>query len=719
MRGFVLPPRVRLSRAAVRAVWAASLLLLLIGTAVPAATTVSAGRSSLAPDLAGPCLGSAAPATATGALGLVGTSTPLPPIVGVSVHVDYFYTELTKIGNQTTEGCVPTSASGTTGAGGSVSVALPIPPNRCGPTLCLVYSGPFGPLGYATSGAPAGYFERDPTNGTSPGTIAWEALLDRSQINVTGTDVVSVDAPVALSASGWDAQGNPAPGPLTYSWNLAGLGWQISSENGPNVTVEGTDGGWTGSLVATVSATYGTTTESAQSAVLFLAPVTTEAASGTATPTPVDPGVPVTFSVTGSGAAGYAYSVTVDPGLGAGSVDGQCSSTRLPNGTANLTCVVRATYPGAGTAFPTASVSNGYSTGHLTLGPVSVHPVEQVSVNAPTFVTYPDRTLNLTVNVTHGTGNAPYGPVCLSVNGGGLTCQFQNGTAWVFPEAFPASGSYGVHAWVADRFGENVTAAAVVVVVPALTARTNGSSTITLFTNQTTALSVVVAGGALPITTWWNLSRPSGTLCWGNLASDGTISCPYPSSFPGVTNLTVTLRDALGSETVVVFRITVTAAPGGSSAPAGTGVSGWVLVGVLAALAGGVLLVALDVRRRSRTRTSTTEGPGVEETELERIARGREHLLARADPVVPRRPDELVADWTGPPVAPEEWAEWISALVADGSLVPSRGADRGLVYRRAPPRPTAPTIQFDPTVWEARRVPLEEASDRSPEPKER
>jgi hypothetical protein len=716
-------PAARLARTAARVVPALAWAVLLSALGPVPAPVSSATHSGVVPAVSGACLGSTAPNPALGILVLDGNSTPLPSVVGVPVQVDYFYTEVVHDANSTTYSCHPTVAHGTTTTGGNFSVALPVPANTCPPdSICRLYTGPFGPLGFATAGPPAGFVEQDPTGGGSPGTINWYANLSSARINVTGTEVVSTGAPVQLSASAGSELGTPAPGPLTYNWSLAGLEWGISSQRGPNVTVVGTDSGWTGSLSVTVEAKYGTTTESAQSPMVSLVPVATHLSSASASPTPVDPGVPVTFYLAGSGAAGYSYSATVDPGLGAGSATGACASSPLPNGTANLTCQVRAAYPVSGTAFPTASISNGYSAAQLSLNPVPVHPVESITLSAPSLVTYPNRTIALTVNVTNGTGSAPYGPACLSVSGlPGLTCQSQNATAWVFATHFGAAGQYELRASVVDRFGENVSSSAVVVVVPLLAARANGSLSLTLYANQTTALSVVVTGGALPLITWWNLSGSSGTVCWGNLASDGTISCPFPTSQPGHTNLTVTLRDSLGSEAAVEFRITVTTPPvrpGHSSASVFSGTSGWILFGLLAALGAGGVLVAWDIRRR-RTSVSEPLPQRVEENELERLARGRDHLLARADSVVPRRPDELVAGWTGPPVAPEEWAEWIAALVADGSLIPSRARDHRLAYRRAAPRPSVPTIQFDPTVLDATRRPPPpgtEPPDESTEP---
>jgi hypothetical protein len=711
MRRSIRLPAARFACAAVRIVPALACAVLLLAVGPMTAPATHGTHGGVEPAASGSCLGPAAVTPAGGALVLDGNSTPLPSVVGVSVHVDYFYTQIKLDGNATTSTCVSATAYGTTTTGGILSVALPIPADTClVGGVCFSYSGPFGPLGYATAGPPAGFVERDPDGGTSPGTIAWDANLTSARINVTGPEVVSTGAPVQLSASAWSALGTSASGRLSYNWSLVGLEWGISAQRGPNVTVVGTDSGWTGSLSVTIEATYGTTIESAQSPVVSLRPVATRLLSATVSPSPVDLGVPVTFYMMGSGAAGYSYSATVEPGLGTGSVSGACVSTPLSSGTVNLTCPVRAAYPVAGTALPTASVSNGFSTAQLSLGPVPVRSVEQVTLSAPSLVTYPNRSVPLTVNVTNGTGSGPYGPACLSVSGvPGLTCQTQNATSWIFAPRFARAGQYELRASVVDRFGENVSSSAVVVVVPFLTARSNGSSSLTLYANQTTALSVVVVGGALPLTTWWNLSGSSGTLCWGNLASDGTISCPYPTSFPGHANLTVTLRDALGSEAAVVFRITVTAAPArsGHSTPSPfPGVSSEVLLGLFAALAAGGLLVAWGVRRRRQVPARGSPPDRVEENELERMARGRDHLLAQADPVTPRRPDELVAGWTGPPVAPEEWAEWIAALVADGSLIPRRTGDLRLVYRRAAPRPSVPTIQFDPTVLAVPRGPL-------------
>lgn len=711
-RSPLLPSHRRLLALGPGAVVTAVVLAILVA-GLPPSPEVAGPRASLGTAVGGGCPGSRAPSPATGTLFLRGNSTPLPSVANVSFSVSYHYTEVEKVGGSQTASCVAATAGGVTGARGSIAADLTVPPDRCLPTACIAYQGPFGPLAYATSGPPAGFFELAPTGGTSPSSIVWDADLYSAALNVTGAEVVSTGAPVKLSASAQNAANGPAAGAVGFHWHVAGLGWSNSSPDGPNITVQGIDSGWPGSVYVTAQSTYGSTTESVTSAVLSLSPVATRVRSATASPAPVDPGVPVVFSIQASGAAGYPYTATVDPGLGAGYASGPCASLRLPNGTANLTCTVPASYPGPGTAFPTVSVTNGYSTAAYSMAALSVHPVEQVTLSLPRFVTYPDLPLTMTVNVTNGTGSAPYGPVCLSVNGApSLTCIASGASPWRFPVTFPAPGEYQLRVSVVDRFGENVSSSAGVLVVPLLTARANGSSFLTLVANQTTPLSVVVGGGALPISTWWNLSNTQTFLCPGSLDFDGTITCPLKPSAPGATNLTVTLRDALGSVTTVVFRLTVTATPTHAGGPGGwvlSGVGSEVVAAALAALAAGVLLVAWDVRRRRAAQRARSAG--VEEPELERMARGREHLLGNADPGSPRRPDELVAGWTGPPVAPAEWAEWIAALVADGSLLPSRAADRRLVYRRAPERPIPPTIQFDPTALPARRDPRDDGLD--------
>ena len=269
------------------------------------------------------------------------------------------------------------------------------------------------------------------------------------------------------------------------------------------------------------------------------------------------PGVPVDFP--SRPATARRVTPTRSPwttGAGTLPMSAPCEPTPLVNGTVNVTCQVEAAYPTAGNVTPTGSISNGDSSASLSFLPIAVHPVEQVSLTATKYVTYPNRTVVLTVTVTNGTGSSPYGPACLSVNAGSpLTCQPPNGTSWVFNESFPTPDNYTVRAFVADRFGENVSAAAEVVIVPTLTVRVNGSASISVPANETHALVAIVAGGALPIQAVWNSSGTTRIACPNLIVSDGAVPCNFSVSSPVRLNVTLTLTDALGSVASVVFRV--------------------------------------------------------------------------------------------------------------------------------------------------------------------
>lgn len=689
------------------------LALAVVLASAPAPLTGNRSGLPVTPSIAGACPGAAAPPTATGTLDLVGSATPLPSVVGVTVRVDYFYTEITKEGTTSTDSCIPTSASATTATGGQISVPLPIPTSRCVDTLCEDYSGPYGPLGYATSGAPAGFFEVDPTTGVSPGTIDWEAELAAAEINVSGPLSVSVGAPTALSVSATNAAGGPAAAPLTYQWLWSGLEWSVSPNDTQNVTAVGLDPTWVGAISVVVTGTYGSTVETAESPVLSLTPVATAVNATAVSPSPVDPGVPVTFSAQATGAAGYPYSLTVDPGLGAAPVSGSCTAVDLPDGIANLTCQAVGSYPASGNTTPTASVSNGYSTAQTFFPPVSVRPVEEVSLDSTAFVTYTNRTIVLTVRVANATGTPPYGPACLSTGRtAGTLCEFTNASSWNFPTAFSTPGEYEVRATVADHFGENVSATAGILVVLTLAARAEGNSSVRFRANQTQSLTAVVTGGDPPFSSRWNSSGTALPWCSSVLELDGLVSCSISAQSQGWANVTLTVTDALGSTASVLFQVNVTPA---ASTSGGHGPGGWGSRTTLELLGlGAVAVVAVALGLVLRRRSRSTPGP-VEDVELERIAQGRDHLLSRADPSVPRRADELADGWTGPAVQPEEWAEWIAALVADGSLVPVRTDGHRLAYRRALARPSAATIEFDPAVWEASRAAQEPSVPEEPE----
>lgn len=111
---------------------------------------------------------------------------------------------------------------------------------------------------------------------------------------------------------------------------------------------------------------------------------------------------------------------------------------------------------------------------------------------------------------------------------------------------------------------------------------------------------------------------------------------------------------------------------------------GWVLAGFAASALGAVGYAVLRRRRGPVPGPSaapdggpagTAGSPGDVEEELRRLAEGRAHVLARADPGSPRTLDELVDGFPGAPPTPEEVTDWVSSLVAEGSLSAKVGRD--------------------------------------------
>ena len=123
------------------------------------------------------------------------------------------------------------------------------------------------------------------------------------------------------------------------------------------------------------------------------------------------------------------------------------------------------------------------------------------------------------------------------------------------------------------------------------------------------------------------------------------------------------------------------------AAASATAPIGWVLLAFALSALGAVALTLLRYRRRGRDPGAAPEpasapAPSVDD-ELRRLAEGRDHVLSRADPSTPRTLDELAAGFSGSPPTPEELTEWVSSLVAEGSLTAQVGADGRPRFRRA------------------------------------
>ncbi len=683
---------------------AAALVVLLV--ALPVGPGPGAGAlPTIRTAVTGPCLGPAIPGLGEGTLSRIGNSSPLPPVNGVGILVGYFYQELDRNGSRiTNESCIATETHGTTDGAGSFSVPLPIPRSGCVGPICHVATGPYGPIGFALPRVPAGYSFDEVTAGPGPAVLEWVANLETTELDLPSpTTIVSVGAPLVVGATARTAHGAPSPGPLSYTWRLSGLGWEDSpSADGTHVTVEATPGAWNASLAVEVAGSYNGTREWANSTAAVFVPVPTRILRDAESRSTVDVGVPLDLTVTGSGAAGYPYRVTLLPGLGTPAVAVPCTSTLQPNGTVGLVCAASVTYLTNGTAVPTAELTNGFSSATSALPTLTVRPGVGVELSAAAPTAYPAHPVDVTVRVVSGTGSPPFGPACLDPGlGTGATCATAPGTTWDFPVLFPAPGRYQLRATVLDVLGRTGSATVTYTIVPPLAATAVGSVQLSAPVGRSTNLTVKLTGGALPLAYWWNLSQPARTLQGGFLPFDAAVALWYSPSLLGAVDLTLTVRDALGSTRSVTFQI-VGVAPSPLStprAPSAPTADPWILptvaLGTVGALVAMVLIRVRLARRRDEREVA------VDEEELHRIAEGRAHLLARADPELPRPAADLVAGWTGADVPIAEWMEWIASLVTEGALRPEPTGDGGLAYRRArgPSRP--PTIDFDPDVWAA------------------
>ncbi len=683
---------------------AAALAVLLVALPAgpgPGAPALSIVRTAVT----GPCLGPAIPGLGEGTLSRIGNSSPSPSVDDVGILVAYFYQELERNGSGIiSESCIATETNGTTSGGGGFSVPLPIPPSGCVGPICHVVTGPYGPIGFAVPRVPAGYSFAEVAAGPGPAVLEWVANLDTAELDLAfPTTVVSVGAPLVVGATAHTAHGAPSPGPLSYTWRLSGLGWEDSpSADGTHATVEATPGAWNASLTAEVAGIYNGTQEWANSTTAVLVPVPTRILGGAVSRTTVDVGVPLNLTILGSGAAGYPYRVTLLPGLGTPAVAVPCASTLQPNGTVGLVCATSIIYLANGTTVPTAELTNGFSATTSALPALTVRPGVGVELSAAAPTAYPIRPVDVTVRVVSGTGSPPFGPACLDPGlGTGATCATTAGTTWEFPVLFPAPGRYQLRATVLDVLGRTGSASVTYTIVPALVATAVGSTQLSTFIGRSTNLSVNLTGGALPLAYWWNLSQPAQTLQGGVLPFDAAVALWYSPSILGAVDLTLTVRDALGSTRSVTFQV-VGVAPSPLPTPRAPSVPNadlWILptvaLGTIGALVTGVLIRVRFARRRDQREAA------VDEEELHRIAEGRAHLLARADPELPRPAADLRAGWTGADVPIADWMEWIAALVMEGALLPETSGDGGLAYRRArgPSRP--PTIDFDPDVWAA------------------
>ncbi|MCI4354330.1 MAG: hypothetical protein L3K06_03085 [Thermoplasmata archaeon] len=532
-----------------------------------------AGSGPIAPLPAALCSGAVTPSAFAGSLSVEGGGSPPPNIIGVTVTLSYWADlNFTPKNGSSIFSCVPESSVVSTSAIGAVRISAPLPTSGCNKFSCSTYSGPFGPLVFATpNSTPAGYFLTQSLSGNQVG-LAWVYALSTSRLVPTSRVTLSADAPTVVRAFPTAGNGGPSPASVGFDWQLVGNGWSLLNGSGTsNVTIEAFDGASPGTLTVWSNGTYNGTAVAAPAVTLDLAASSTTASGGGVDPTSLDVGFPALFTVTGGGAGGYAYHADLLPGLGMGEVIAPCTTSIVAGGLVALTCTASVAYDRPGIAQPSANLTNGYSTASWPFSPITVAPTLGFSIAPQATVAYVGAAGTVTVTADPASGTAPRGPACLFPGNGRVLCDPGPGPSYSFSVTYGLPGKYTGKATLADASGanESIPFSATVYDRPALSPLL--ASTNTLAAGQTTAIVGSISGGALPFTYWWNSSQPSGTLYEGTAPSDGPVLLNFTPHVSGPTTIFLTVVDSLGTSVFQPISMNVTAGPAtGLSASLGT-----------------------------------------------------------------------------------------------------------------------------------------------------
>ncbi|MCI4361075.1 MAG: hypothetical protein L3J91_05175, partial [Thermoplasmata archaeon] len=290
-----------------------------------------------------------------------GGTTP-PNVGGVGLSLSYWADlNYTPKGGSSTYSCVPESAAVTTNTSGSFYLTAPLPGSGCNGASCSFYSGPYGPLLFSVpAGLPGGYFLTQSVNGNQVGLAFVDALTSTSLVPSSRV-TLSANAPTVVHAFPRAGNGAPSPATVGFAWRLEGAGWSVLNGSGnSSVTIEANDRASPGTLTVWVNGSYSGTSLVAPPVTLEIAAATTTTTGGSAYPTSLDVGSPVTFGVMGQGAGGYTYTADIFPGLGLPTVVAPCTTSIVAGGLVALTCSTSVTYTTPGLAQPSANLTNGY-----------------------------------------------------------------------------------------------------------------------------------------------------------------------------------------------------------------------------------------------------------------------------------------------------------------------------------------------------------------------
>ena len=498
----------------------------------------------------GPCPGPLAPENWTGSIAVEG---PGGPALTEHVPVNYtYFVQAWRASGAPAVGCFSFLGSTVSNGSGGFQFSPPIPSDECSGVAnatCLDFEGPFAPVSVTLAGAPpAGYGATISEQGAEVN-ITFVSELSRITVSPNASvTTVAPGAPTTFQAEGWEANGTPTPLVPTYRWSLVGAGWSFDGPSiGPRVTVTATTGAGIGNLSVQATAVLPGITLAPPPVDSTLLAVPTAVQNGELGATGGDVGSVFALSLRAVGAAGYPYWATVDPGLGAPSLNVSCPLTAEQSGAETVRCATNLTYANPGTAQPTAVVTNGYSSSVWEFPDVTVAALPALTVDPAGPTGYALVPVPLTVAVASGTGTLPFARACLAVASGPPACETAPGPDWTFDPSFAAPGEYPATAWAVDADGANGSATFTISVVPPLSLGPIAVDPANLTANAPATLSANLSGGGLPARFWWNASDAAGPLLAGSVTADGPMTLSFVPPAAGAVALSLTVVDALGT----------------------------------------------------------------------------------------------------------------------------------------------------------------------------
>lgn len=571
------------------------LVALAVGAGVALAPTAAAHSPTGGTSENGPCPGPSEPSEFSGTLEVNGGPVAASSVADVNLTYSYWLQGAVQVGlsGPTTTICALTNGTVSTGSDGAFTFAISFPSLTCWQDTnppyeeeCASWTGPYGPVSIAANApTPPGYEYSSEQSG-SVFDLAWVADLSTISVSPSADPIaVAPGAPTTVVATPEAANGTLGPLVPTFRWGLDGSGWSFTEPPGANgsavlVAPPGTEGG---NLSVSANLTVGGNAFHTPTVAVDLAVTPTELVAGTVNVTTVDTGQPVGIHVAATGAPGYSYTATYSPGLGAQNVSTACASTPDSPTADSVRCTASVTYPQPGSTRISVTISNGYSSAPWTSANVTVEPAPALDWSPVAPAGYVGNRIPVTLSVAPGSGIPPYHSACF-VAETVTECESTPGPNWTFLPIFSTAGSYSATVSVVDASGANTTAPVTVRVVRPLSVGpvAPGGSNVTVDTSV--VLSANLTGGDLPAEVWWNVSGARAPIDAYPVDADGPISVEFSDASTGSVNVSVTVRDSLGTLGRSNLSLSVVLGPATSVAVAGPEGSAAIVVGTSVSL---------------------------------------------------------------------------------------------------------------------------------------